>query len=269
MKNNKIVSVFQTDCSQNVNVLLRGLSVLSLQKLKSNVIIDMRPNANIIWSYYGKNNVKFLDDILNIILDINLSMLKTYLNTDSDVLCVKDIKKIMANGNFSFVIKSLSEIYDNIYISFVDNSVINDFLFFSDIVFFAITKDPVSLSIYKDKVSKLSINKRKNMDFVPVIFKTDTDFNIDENGIARVSVYFNGYNDKTTGATIKIKIQKRFLLVFWNDVASWTDEATGYYYTNTHSTTVEKGYYRAQVENTIRGTGGTPDVITDELEYSY
>lgn len=180
MKNNKIVSVFQTDCSQNVNVLLRGLSVLSLQKLKSNVIIDMRPNANIIWSYYGKNNVKFLDDILNIILDINLSMLKTYLNTDSDVLCVKDIKKIMANGNFSFVIKSLSEIYDNIYISFVDNSVINDFLFFSDIVFFAITKDPVSLSIYKDKVSKLSINKRKNMDFVPVIFKTDTDFNIDE-----------------------------------------------------------------------------------------
>jgi len=180
MINNKIVSVFQIDCSQKVNVLLRGLSVLSLKKRKNNVIIDMRPNANIMWSYYGKNNIKYLDDILNIILDINISMLKSYLDTDSDILCVKDIKKIMLNDNFNFVIKSLSEIYNNIFISFIDNPGINDFLFLSDTVLFMLTKDPVSLSVYNERFSEFLINKRKNMDFIPVIFKADTDFNIDE-----------------------------------------------------------------------------------------
>ena len=97
----------------------------------------------------------------------------------------------------------------------------------------------------------------------------NTAFEINESGVANVTVSYVGTKGETTGATIKTKIQKRFLLVFWNDVASWTDEATGYYYSNTHSTTVESGYYRAQVEYTIRGTGGSPDVITDELEYSY
>ena len=101
------------------------------------------------------------------------------------------------------------------------------------------------------------------------ILSRNTRFDIDSSGNAIVVTSYDGQKGITTGATIKIKIQKRFLLVFWNDVASWTDEATGYYYSNTHSTTVESGYYRAQVEYTIYGTGGSPDVITDELERSY
>lgn len=101
------------------------------------------------------------------------------------------------------------------------------------------------------------------------VVRQSTLFDIDENGIATVKASYVGQSGVTTGATIKTKIQKRFLLVFWSDVASWTDEATGHYYSNTHSTTVESGYYRAQVEYTIRGTGGDSDVITDELEYSY
>ena len=99
--------------------------------------------------------------------------------------------------------------------------------------------------------------------------RTSTTFDINESGVATVKTFMNGYPDTTTGATIKIKIQKRFLLFFWSDVASWTEEATAHYYSNTHSVTVEKGDYRAQVEYTIYGTGGSPDVITDELERSY
>lgn len=98
---------------------------------------------------------------------------------------------------------------------------------------------------------------------------TLTDFYISENGVATVHISFNGYGGETTGATINTKIEKRFLLVFWSDVASWTDEVSGYYYTNEHSINVKKGTYRATVEYTIRGTGGEPDVIVDELEYTY
>ena len=94
-------------------------------------------------------------------------------------------------------------------------------------------------------------------------------FNIDDNGKASVFAEYVGYTGITTGATIKTKIEKRFLLVFWNEVASWTDEVVGEYYSNTHSTTVKKGTYRATVEYTIRGTGGEPDVIVDEYEYTY
>lgn len=94
-------------------------------------------------------------------------------------------------------------------------------------------------------------------------------FNIDDNGTASIFAEYVGYIGITTGATIKTKIEKRFLLVFWNEVASWTDEVVGDYYSNTHSTTVKKGTYRATVEYTIRGTGGEPDVIVDEYEYTY
>ena len=118
---------------------------------------------------------------------------------------------------------------------------------------------PLTALAFGEKISTFNNN----------VTQTNTSFNINSQGLATVTTDYTGYKSITTGATIKIKIQKRFLLVFWNDVASWTDEATGYHYSNTHSTTVESGYYRAQVEYTIRGTGGSPDVITEELERSY
>ena len=215
MKKVKTISVFQTDNSQNVNVLLRGLSVLSLKKSKNNVILDMRPDSDIVWSYYGKNNVKYLDDILNIILDINVSMLKTYLNSNSDILCVKDIKKVLSNDNFLFIIKSLSEIYDSIYISFIDNSFVTDFLFLSDAVLFPVTNDPVSLSIYKNTVSKLLINKRKNINFIPIIFKTDTDFNVDDK---KYGMFLK--NSVTLNFSLQTLIRTQSTKFMFNDTAN-------------------------------------------------
>lgn len=99
------------------------------------------------------------------------------------------------------------------------------------------------------------------------VVRTSTDLYI-ENDIATVMVSYSGYSGVTTNAVITTKIQKRFLLVFWQDVegASWTDYATGVYYSNTHSISVKSGTYRAQVEYTIYGSGGAADVITDEIE---
>ena len=79
----------------------------------------------------------------------------------------------------------------------------------------------------------------------------------------------DGSISNVTGATVKIKIQKRFLLVFWNNVIEWTDETTENNYTVVHSTNVGSGTYRATVEYTIYGTGGEPDVIKDEIQRTH
>ena len=98
-----------------------------------------------------------------------------------------------------------------------------------------------------------------------------TNFTIDSNGVANVRVSYYGIDNVTTHAVITIKIQKRFLLVFWQDVdgASWTDYATGEYYINSHSVSVKSGTYRVQVEYVIYGSGGEADTITDTIEATY
>ena len=97
---------------------------------------------------------------------------------------------------------------------------------------------------------------------------TKTQFSINSNGVATVRVGYSGYEGITTNAVIKTKIQKSFLFFFWQDVegASWTDNATGSSYLNTHSITVSSGTYKVVVEYKVYGSGGSADTITDELE---
>ena len=64
MKKSKIVSILQTDNSSYTNSLIRGLLAINTYNNKKNIVIDIRQNSNIIWSYYGKKGIKYLDDIL-------------------------------------------------------------------------------------------------------------------------------------------------------------------------------------------------------------
>ena len=103
----------------------------------------------------------------------------------------------------------------------------------------------------------------------------DTGFVINDNGLATIKVSFVGYEGITTGATIKVKLQKRFLLVFWNDVdiGSYGNmlqyEVTGDNFYKSYSFSLPKGTYRIQVEYEIRGSGGSADVLTEEIERTY
>ncbi len=97
-----------------------------------------------------------------------------------------------------------------------------------------------------------------------------------EDETAYVSISYDGYPGITTGATITSKIQKKFLLFFWKDVDigmpnnEWVDEVTGCYYLNEHTAPItSKGTYRAVVDYVIRGTGGSDDVFTAEIEFKY
>jgi hypothetical protein len=81
-----------------------------------------------------------------------------------------------------------------------------------------------------------------------------------------VSVSYDGYNSFVR-ADVTVKVEKRFLLVFWNDVDEWSASSTNPYGVFYHLFTLNgNGTYRATVTLTITGSDGTVDTITDEIE---
>ena len=99
---------------------------------------------------------------------------------------------------------------------------------------------------------------------------TSTNFSITDTGEARVRVSYAGYPNVTTGATICIKIEKRNLLVFWNEVVN----DVYYFREASHAETfvyqLEKtGTYRCTVDYLISGTGGADDEITFQDTATY
>ncbi len=90
----------------------------------------------------------------------------------------------------------------------------------------------------------------------------------DYGGEAYVS--YDGYSDSFVSAKVTFELQKRFLLVFWNDKDEWTATSTelrGYFY---HMFELEsKGTYRVNMTLEVTGKDGTVDVITDTIESTY
>ena len=102
------------------------------------------------------------------------------------------------------------------------------------------------------------------------IIRTDTSFRISTSGAAYVDVSYNGITDVTTGATITVKIEKRNLLIFWNEVVN----EVYYFREESHAETfvyqLEKtGTYRCTVDYLISGTGGLDDEITFQDTKTY
>ena len=84
--------------------------------------------------------------------------------------------------------------------------------------------------------------------------------------VGHMDVTYYGY-DSFVRADLNVKIQKRFLLVFWNDVYEWNASSTeidGEFY---HECELNgSGMYRAKFTLTVTGNDGTQDVITDTIE---
>lgn len=102
----------------------------------------------------------------------------------------------------------------------------------------------------------------------------DSSFKI-TNGVAYIEACYTGYSGITTGATITVKLQKKFLF-WWNDVDNgqpddtWTATLTGWKNSVSYSLALSNtGDYRAVFTYTIRGTGGAADEISETLEYTY
>ena len=82
-----------------------------------------------------------------------------------------------------------------------------------------------------------------------------------KNNVGYIDLTYYGY-DSFVRADLNVKVQKRFLMVFWNDVYEWNASSIdieGDFY---HEFPVEKsGMYRAQFTLLITGNDGTVDVI--------
>ena len=96
------------------------------------------------------------------------------------------------------------------------------------------------------------------------------------NNNAIVNVTYDANSTNFQKANLTVKIQKRFLLVFWSTVDigytnnEWTASSTNlsgnFYNTFTVNGT---GTYRAQITLEIIGKNGQKDVIEETIEYEY
>lgn len=95
------------------------------------------------------------------------------------------------------------------------------------------------------------------------------DFEI-TNGTAAAKVIYNGYAGSPSKVTAHVLIEKRALLgLIWNDVEEWTVTSTSYNDLLLFDTQVGKGTYRCTFEVVFEGSGGSSDVITDEITVKY
>lgn len=91
-----------------------------------------------------------------------------------------------------------------------------------------------------------------------------------DNGVGYFAVTYNGNEGVFTQAKVSVTVQKRFLLVFWNDVDSWTGTSNNPFDEIYANFDIEKtGTYRAVYTLEFYGTSGVVDVIEDKIEYKY
>ena len=90
---------------------------------------------------------------------------------------------------------------------------------------------------------------------------------LDNVGYADVNYY--GY-DSFVRAELTVKVQKRFLLVIWNDVGEWSATSTNINGFFSHSFNLNgSGMYRAVFTLKIYGNDGTYDTIEKTIESKY
>lgn len=124
------------------------------------------------------------------------------------------------------------------------------------VIFFTITT-----SVYASEITPYSNN----------VYTTDAYFAITSSGKATVSYEYRGKQGVIKSAKIVTKVQKKFGLIWITvDNGSWTDTSTAINYSQSHSVQLSKtGTYRAHLEFTISGTGGSDDKITKNMEKTY
>ena len=85
-----------------------------------------------------------------------------------------------------------------------------------------------------------------------------------------VNISYYGYTDSFARADIHVKLQKKFLLVFWTDVDEWSASSTECEDIFSHTFALNgTGTYKATLTFTATGTDGSTDLFTDEIQSKY
>lgn len=117
-----------------------------------------------VWAVYYPAKIKYIDDILNIISNINVQMLKTYLNTKNEILCVKKYENnLIGDSKLNYLIQCLSSIYENVVIIMQDRLLQfeNTVLDLSDVVLLPFLKEPVSFENFRNIYMNLLTSQKK------------------------------------------------------------------------------------------------------------
>lgn len=100
------------------------------------------------------------------------------------------------------------------------------------------------------------------------VFNVKSSFSASEIG-GCAEIMCIGY-DSFERVDVNVKLQKRFLLVFWTDVDEWNTSSTDPNALLTHVFTLNgTGTYRATFTVNVTGSDGTVDVITETIESKY
>ena len=88
-----------------------------------------------------------------------------------------------------------------------------------------------------------------------------------ENDEAIATVIISGYAGIISNASVNVKLEKRALLgLIWNDVEEWNSSSSDASAFFEFRKAVGSGTYRCTFEITVEGSGGSADVITEEIK---
>ena len=101
------------------------------------------------------------------------------------------------------------------------------------------------------------------------LFSANFAFLADEDG-GEATVSYEGYEHKFVKAVITFKLQKKYMLFFWEDLDEWTGSSTELYGHFVHVFPLDgKGTYRVNMSLAVVGNDGSADVIEDSMESTY
>lgn len=91
---------------------------------------------------------------------------------------------------------------------------------------------------------------------------------IEEGGCVAIS--YEAYPDTFVRAEVNVRLAKKVMLFFWEDIAVWGEESTELWGDFYHIFELDgKGTYKATMTLKVYGTDGTYDIIEDSIQSSY
>ncbi len=85
----------------------------------------------------------------------------------------------------------------------------------------------------------------------------------------QLEIRYSGY-ESFEKIDVNVKLQKKFLLVFWTNVDEWSTSSTNPNGILSHVFALNgKGTYKATFTVTVTGIDGTVDTFTEEIESKY
>ena len=117
-----------------------------------------------------------------------------------------------------------------------------------------------SIPVYAAEEQKQVTPRLSHMDGASFAFNATS-------SIGYISADYTGYSPSFVSAKLTVKVEKRFLLVFWNDVGKWTATCTDIHGIFEHEMSLNgSGTYRATFTLEVTGTDGTVDIVDTVIE---